>query len=86
MGDRKCLACGSEELAVRINGPHVEEYCAKCGKYQRFIKQLQNIETGEMASDSQGGYARFLMQRTLETKSALTARQAGAIIAALKKG
>lgn len=80
-----CKYCGSNNLFTEDKPPHKGEYCADCGKFQRWIKQSQNIETGEVASDSQQKYAISLLRQWKTKDIPMTTRQAGAIISAFKE-
>lgn len=37
----KCSKCDSEELFVEIQGNRRGLYCGKCGKWQKWITELQ---------------------------------------------
>jgi len=86
-----CKYCGHDELIQRESAKgtkfpmHIGLYCESCGKFQRWIKQPQNIETGEVASDAQQKYALDLLRRWKQTSGIMTKRQAGAIIQTFKE-
>jgi len=80
-----CKYCGSLNLHIEDHPPHRGEYCSDCGKFQHWIKQSQNIETGEIASESQQKYAISLLRKWKVKNISMTARQAGAIISAFKE-
>lgn len=81
----RCKYCGSDNLYEQPRPPHLGLYCKDCGSFQKWIKQTQNVETGEMASESQQNFALSLLKQWKIKGLPMTARQAGAIIQAFKE-
>lgn len=80
----KCKYCESENLIEIPKPPHIGLYCKDCKKWLKWLKQEENIETGEVATDSQQKYALSLMTKWKHSGKPMTMRQAGAIISAFK--
>ena len=80
----KCKYCDHDKFYILEKGPHKMLYCDKCQKYQENMKQPQNIETGEAASEAQNEFAYSLMDKCSRARKLLTKRQATGVISALK--
>lgn len=80
-----CKKCNSANLHKELNGPHLGLYCSECGAWQMWLKQPQNIETNEIASDEQKRLVFELLKRWEAGGTSLTKRQAGAIISVFKE-
>lgn len=80
-----CKFCGSIALHEEQKPPHVGLFCSDCGRWQRWIKQPINVETGIAASEAQQKYALALLRNWKTSNLPMTQRQAGAIISAFQK-
>jgi hypothetical protein len=81
-----CKFCGSISLHEESRPPHIGLYCSDCGRWQQWVKQPENIETGETASEAQQKYALALLRKWKLSNAPMTQRQAGAIISAFQGG
>lgn len=81
----RCKYCASEDLHTEEKPPHIGLYCGNCGKFQKWVKQEQNIDTGEAATPAQQRYAISLLRQWKTKGVPMTARQAGNIISAFRE-
>lgn len=79
-----CKYCNSENLYQEQKSIHIGLYCKDCGRFQKWIKQDTNIDSGEVATDKQQIYAMSLMRKYVSLNKTLTLKQAGTIIQLLK--
>lgn len=80
-----CDRCRSTEFYMEPHGPHIGLFCSKCGKWLTWLKQPQNIETGENASAEQRSLVFRILNNWKLGGKPMTKRQAGAIISAFKE-
>ena len=76
----QCKQCGGVTFEERQKGPHIGLYCVACDTHLRWIKRPENIDDGTPASAEQNRLAYRLMDRYLQVRPHLTAKQAGSII------